>query len=117
VKKVTSPAIRQIRHGRDRTRKPFGDGWALAGDAGFLKDPIMGTGIDDAFRDAEFLSEALDEAFSGRKPWDEALGGFQQRRDASQEGKYEFIVEMAKLNFTPEFLAMLSGGAPAPAAV
>jgi flavin-dependent dehydrogenase len=95
-------------------RKPFGPGWALAGDAGYLKDPIMGTGIDDAFRDAEYLSEALDAVFAGSREWDEALGEYQQRRDASQEGKYEFIVEMAKLNFTPEFLAqMASQGAAA----
>lgn len=89
-------------------RKPFGPGWALAGDAGFLKDPIMGTGIDDAFRDAEYLSEALDEAFSGAREWDDALTGFQRRRDAAQEGKYEFIVEMAKLDFTPEFLMKMA---------
>ncbi len=97
-------------------RKPFGPGWALAGDAGYLKDPIMGTGIDDAFRDAEFLSEALDNVFSGRREWDDALAEFQQRRDASQEGKYEFIVEMAKLNFGPQFLAqMAAANQPAPA--
>ena len=95
-------------------RKPFGDGWALAGDAGYLKDPIMGTGIDDAFRDAECLSEALDSIFNGRQEWGAALGEYQRRRDSSQEGKYEFIVEMAKLNFTPEFLAqMASQGAAA----
>jgi flavin-dependent dehydrogenase len=96
-------------------RKPFGPGWALAGDAGFLKDPIMGTGIDDAFRDAEFLTEALDAVFSGGADWDEALARFQQRRDAAQEGKYEAIVEMAKLDFSPQFLASMAAAMAPPA--
>ena len=39
-------------------RKPYGPGWALAGDAGYIGDPI--TGISDAFRDAKPLAGALD---------------------------------------------------------
>ena len=34
-------------------RKPYGDGWALVGDAGYHKDPILGQGISDAFGSAE----------------------------------------------------------------
>ncbi|MGH3934139.1 MAG: NAD(P)/FAD-dependent oxidoreductase [Pseudonocardiaceae bacterium] len=33
-------------------RKPYGPGWALAGDAGYNKDFITAQGINDAFRDA-----------------------------------------------------------------
>jgi flavin-dependent dehydrogenase len=94
-------------------RRPYGPGWALAGDAGFLKDPIMGTGIDDAFRDAEYLAEAIDAGLGGGD-WDEALGAFHRKRDAAQEGKYELIVEMAKLNFTPQFLAQMATAAGRP---
>jgi flavin-dependent dehydrogenase len=112
-------AIRQekwfgMRGSKSYFRKPYGPGWALAGDAGFLKDPIMGTGIDDAFRDAEYLAEAIDGSLNGGD-WDEALGEFQRKRDAAQEGKYEFIVEMAKLDFTPEFLMRMAAGRQATA--
>jgi flavin-dependent dehydrogenase len=47
-------------------RRPFGPGWALAGDAGCHKDPLDGLGICDAFRDADFLAEAVHEACRAR---------------------------------------------------
>lgn len=37
----------------DGLRQPYGPGWALAGDAGYNKDPTTAQGISDAFRDAE----------------------------------------------------------------
>ena len=40
-------------------RKPWGDGWALVGDAGCHKDPFMALGMCDALRDAELLTEAF----------------------------------------------------------
>ena len=49
-------------------RKPFGPGWALVGDAGYHKNPITAMGINDAFRDAELVAGALDDAFSGGAP-------------------------------------------------
>ena len=39
-------------------RKPFGNGWALIGDAGYHKNPITAMGINDAFRDAELVADA-----------------------------------------------------------
>jgi flavin-dependent dehydrogenase len=67
-------------------RKPFGTGWALVGDAGHHKDPYMALGLNDAFRDAEFLSDALDEAFSGRSSFDAALGEYERRRNDAAAG-------------------------------
>jgi flavin-dependent dehydrogenase len=49
-------------------RKPYGPGWALVGDAGYLKDSITAQGISDAFRDAERCAQALDEFFLGHAP-------------------------------------------------
>jgi flavin-dependent dehydrogenase len=49
-------------------RKPYGDGWALAGDAGYHKDPCTAQGISDAFRSAEWLADAIHEGFSGARP-------------------------------------------------
>ena len=55
-------------------RKPYGPGWALVGDAGYNKDPITAQGISDAFRDAELCADALDEAFTGGRSFDDAHG-------------------------------------------
>jgi flavin-dependent dehydrogenase len=76
-------------------RKPYGPGWALAGDAGHYKDPICGLGISDAFRDAEFLAEAVDDGLSGKRPMQEALADYQQQRDQSALPFYEEASQLA----------------------
>jgi len=78
-------------------RKPYGPGWALVGDAGYHKDPITAFGITDAFRDAETLAAALDDAFAGRRPYDEALGGYQRARDDVAQPIYEFTCDVARI--------------------
>lgn len=75
-------------------RKPFGPGWALVGDAGYMKDPVTGFGITDAFRDAGLLSEALDLVLSGQGGV-EALASYQERRDAAALPIYEMTLRMA----------------------
>lgn len=97
-------------------RKPFGAGWALVGDAGFHKDPILGQGITDAFRDAELLSDAIDAALSGRRPMDEALASYQQQRDAATAMLYEVTAQFATLNPPQPLVDMIAGMSPAPAA-
>ena len=76
-------------------RKPWGPGWALVGDAGYMKDPTTGYGIADAFRDAELLAGALDDVFAGRALADEALDSYQARRDAAALPVYEITLQMA----------------------
>jgi 2-polyprenyl-6-methoxyphenol hydroxylase-like FAD-dependent oxidoreductase len=61
-------------------RRPYGDGWALAGDAGYHKHPLSAQGITDAFRDADFLSQAIDEGLSGRRAIQEALAEYERQR-------------------------------------
>lgn len=90
-------------------RKPFGPGWALVGDAGYNKDPITAQGISDAFRDAELCVAALDETFTGARPFDEAMGAYQATRDAEVLPQYEFTTEMAKLEPAPPELQHLLG--------
>jgi 2-polyprenyl-6-methoxyphenol hydroxylase-like FAD-dependent oxidoreductase len=46
-------------------RKPWGDGWALVGDAGSWKDPASAHGLTDAFRDAELLARAVVDGLGG----------------------------------------------------
>jgi flavin-dependent dehydrogenase len=76
-------------------RKPYGPGWALAGDAGYLKDPVTASGITDAFRDAELLTEALDAGLSGRQDLETALAAFEARRNEQSGAMYEFTTQLA----------------------
>ena len=76
-------------------RKPYGPGWALVGDAGYHRDFLTGLGINDAFRDAELVSQAVDEGFSGNRPIEEAMAGYQARRDDAALPLYEITTKMA----------------------
>jgi flavin-dependent dehydrogenase len=75
-------------------RRPFGPGWALVGDAGYHRDFITGLGITDAFRDAELLADAIDAGFSGRKPLDAALAGYERQRNEIAEPLYDFTTQL-----------------------
>jgi 2-polyprenyl-6-methoxyphenol hydroxylase-like FAD-dependent oxidoreductase len=78
-------------------RKPFGQGWALVGDAGFYKHPIPAQGITDAFRDAEALSQAIHDGFTGSRPLMEALAQYERLRNEAVMPMYESTVERASL--------------------
>lgn len=82
-------------------RKPWGPGWALVGDAGYHKNPITAEGITDAFRDAELLAEALDQAFSGRRPEAAALADYERRRNEAAMPIYQMTCDLAKLEPPP----------------
>jgi flavin-dependent dehydrogenase len=82
-------------------RRPYGPGWALVGDAGYKKDPCTASGITDAFRDAEFLVEAVDAGLAGRRPLDEALADYEQRRNEAAMAHYEFTTQLASLDPPP----------------
>ena len=90
-------------------RTPYGPGWALVGDAGYLKDPVTAQGITDAFHDAELCTEAVDETFTGSRTYTEAMASYQRRRDARVLPLYEFTTQIGDLNQPPppEFLQLL----------
>jgi len=46
-------------------RQPWGEGWALVGDASYHRDPLSARGISDALRDAELLARAIIEGIDG----------------------------------------------------
>lgn len=46
---------------RGYLRQPWGDGWALVGDAGYMSDPITAHGITNALRDSELLARSIIE--------------------------------------------------------
>ena len=82
-------------------REASGPGWALAGDAGCHKDPILALGISDAFRDADLLSRAV---------LDDELECFGPRRDAASKPGFESTVQFAHLQPPPrEMLEPLRG--------
>ncbi len=94
-------------------RKPFGPGWALVGDAGYLKDPVLGQGVNDAFRDADLLSAALDAVFRGEQEFDGALSSYQAKRDRASAATYAFNYDLSKLQTTPAHLETLRAVAEA----
>jgi flavin-dependent dehydrogenase len=69
-------------------RTPYGAGWALTGDAGYVKDPITAYGVGDALLQGFWLARSLDEWFGGR-PWDETMSAYQERRDNSFRAFFE----------------------------
>ncbi len=94
-------------------RAPFGPGWALVGDAGYHKNPVTAMGINDAFRDAELLAHAADEALSGRRPYQDAMSDYQRARDGVAAPVYEFTDQFAQLVPPPpemrQLLAAIQG--------
>lgn len=75
-------------------RRPWGPGWALVGDAGYLKDPITAHGMSDALRDAELLARAI-IAIDGGAPEAEALGAYHEQRDQLSLPLFEVAEELA----------------------
>jgi 2-polyprenyl-6-methoxyphenol hydroxylase-like FAD-dependent oxidoreductase len=61
-------------------RVSTGPGWALAGDAGHHKDPLIARGIADAFRDAELITAAVEVGWDG--DLDQSLAAYPAQRDA-----------------------------------
>lgn len=87
--------------------KPFGPGWALVGDAGYYKDPVTGTGISDAWRDAALLSSAIVTGLGGSTPLDETLTGYEQQRNQMSAPHYQRTLFMAALPHPSKMLAQM----------
>ena len=83
-------------------RTPYGPGWALVGDAGCHKDPILALGVCDAFRDVELLTDALHEGLSGRRPLADALHDYEQRRNDASMAEYRENLQLARFQPVPE---------------
>ena len=95
-------------------RKPYGAGWALAGDAGYLKDPATGTGIGDALTQTFPLAQALDAALRGAD-WEASLGAFQRARDEALLPMYRFTMGAVQLrDAPPESMAWLRAAVMSP---
>lgn len=69
-------------------RTPFGPGWVLTGDAGYLRDPSTGLGIGDALSQSVLLAGALGRWAEG-EAWEVAMAEFHEQRDAAMLPGYE----------------------------
>ena len=83
-------------------RRPYGPGWALVGDAGVHKDPVLALGICDALRDAEFLSEAIADGLEGTCGVEDALARFEQRRNEASDADFAENLAAARLGPLPD---------------
>ena len=90
-------------------RKPYGEGWALVGDAGYCRDPMTAQGISDAFIDAESVAEALDVGLSGRGTLEQLFSEHESARNERVRPMYEFTQQLASLEPPPEPMQQLFG--------
>ncbi len=86
-------------------REATGPGWVLADDVGHFKDPAPGQGIQDAFRQVEFLVPAILGAIN-RSPsaLDEALAGWARWRDEDAGEHYWLATDLGKAGLAPAVL-------------
>lgn len=89
-------------------RKPYGEGWALVGDAGHHRDPLPAYGMSDAFCDAELLADAIHSGFSGETPLVDALARYETMRNERAIPDHETTCQRARLIGwdTPEMLGL-----------
>ena len=77
-------------------RRPYGEGWALVGDAGCHKDPYLALGICDAFRDAELVTDAVTATLATGQPDLETGAEYERRRNKLTQPDFERNVELAR---------------------
>jgi 2-polyprenyl-6-methoxyphenol hydroxylase-like FAD-dependent oxidoreductase len=71
-------------------RASSGPGWALAGDAGHFKDPVIAQGIRDALRFGRLLGEAAAPVLDDPAKLDAALLSAEKRRDRECQATYHW---------------------------
>jgi flavin-dependent dehydrogenase len=87
-------------------RQASGPGWALVGDAGYHRDAVTAHGISDAFRDAELLAVAVDQALGAGADQTAALARYQQRRDQALREIFEITCRLSAFPAVPAFIAL-----------
>ena len=90
----------------NQIRRSHGRGWALVGDAGYYRDAITAYGISDAFRDAELLATALDDALCSGADDTDALAAYQRERDRLLREIFEITCQLAAYPPIPRFIEL-----------
>jgi flavin-dependent dehydrogenase len=101
----TSPVQGMLRH-PNLMRQAFGPGWALVGDAGYHRDAVTAHGISDAFRDAELLAVAVDQALGAGAEETAALARYQRQRDHALREIFEITCRLSAYPAVPAFIAL-----------
>jgi flavin-dependent dehydrogenase len=101
----TSPVQGMLRQ-PNQLRQAFGPGWALVGDAGYYRDAVTAYGISDAFRDAELLAVAVDQALGAAAEETAALAAYQQQRDQALGEIFELTCRLAAYPAVPRFIEL-----------
>jgi flavin-dependent dehydrogenase len=101
----TSPVQGMLRQ-PNQLRQAVGPGWALVGDAGYYRDAVTAYGISDAFRDAELLAVALDQALGGDAEETAALARYQQQRDQALGEIFELTCRLSAYPPVPAFVEL-----------
>ncbi len=83
-------------------RRSAGPGWALVGDAGHHKDPIIGWGISEALVQAKRLAAAI------RSGGNAALERYWRQRDVDALPRFRIAEERAAARITPVFPVVLA---------
>ena len=78
-------------------RAGHGPGWALAGDAGLVMDPITGLGIGHGLRDAELLSHAVLKGLGGAGDLPGALTRYEKQRNRETKPAFNWTLDVATL--------------------
>ena len=68
--------------------------------------PVTAYGISDAFRDAELLAVALDQALDGAAEETTALALYQQQRDQALGEIFEITCRLAAYPTVPTFIEL-----------
>jgi flavin-dependent dehydrogenase len=90
----------------NHVRQAAGPGWSLVGDAGYHRDAITGHGISDAFRDAELLAVALDEALRDPAAEATALTAYGLARDRMARRIFDLTCELARFPGAERFVEL-----------
>jgi len=118
LERSAPPLVERLRHARrtspvqgmlrqpNQLRQAFGPSWALVGDAGYYRDAVTAYGISDAFRDAEFLAVALDQALRADAEETAALVRYQRQRDQALREVFEITCRLSAYPPVPAFVEL-----------
>ncbi|MEZ4383571.1 MAG: NAD(P)/FAD-dependent oxidoreductase [Nannocystaceae bacterium] len=91
----------------NRVLQQRGPGWVLVGDAGYHLDQCTAIGITHALRSAVWLSDALADGLSGRRPLDETTAVYERRVLDSIGGYFDYVSRLARMESPrPEVVGM-----------
>ncbi|MFM2076426.1 MAG: hypothetical protein RJA49_316 [Actinomycetota bacterium] len=104
---VPASGTRTARGQHGYFRQASGPGWALVGDAGYLKDPISAHGLTDALRDAELLARAVIDGDGDIAATDAALREYEATRDHISRTLFDVVDQVASFDWTDARIADL----------